>query len=410
VSLPVGFRGGLSCEKSRHRVIQECGACGSTAMEPFFAIHRIPLSSCALFETREAAVTFGKGDLELAVCHDCGFIQNRLFEHELVDYTIPYEESQAFSPRFLTFQEELVAELGAAHDLAGKTILEIGCGKGAFLEAMCRTWGARGVGVDPAGDFSRVMPDVDMVLFRETFDGSREGLTGDLICCRHTLEHISEVGAFVGHVAEALRRTPGSVGFFELPDTRRILEEGAFWDVYYEHCSYFTADSLARLFRSKGLTVTRLELGFDDQYLLLDAQDGPDSRAPKAGAVEATVEMCRAFGESAHREITRWQEIISELSNRDQRVVLWGAGSKSVGFLSALGHDEAIEAVVDVNPFKQHSFLPGSAHEIVAPEALGEIEPDLILVMNPVYADEISDMVGRLGVHPQIESLGVVHT
>jgi SAM-dependent methyltransferase len=379
-------------------------------MEPFFAIHRIPLSSCALFETREAAVTFGKGDLELAVCHDCGFIQNRLFEHELVDYTIPYEESQAFSPRFLTFQEELIAELGAAHDLAGKTILEIGCGKGAFLEAMCRTWGARGVGVDPAGDFSRVMPDVDMVLFRETFDGSREGLTGDLICCRHTLEHISEVGAFVGHVAEALRRTPGSVGFFELPDTRRILEEGAFWDVYYEHCSYFTADSLARLFRSKGLTVTRLQLGFDDQYLLLDAQDGPDSRAPEPGAVEATVERCRAFGESAEREITRWQDIISELSNRGQRVVLWGAGSKSVGFLSALGHDDAIAAVVDVNPFKQHSFLPGSAHEIVAPEALGEIEPDLILVMNPVYADEISDMVGRLGVHPQIESLGVVHT
>jgi SAM-dependent methyltransferase len=379
-------------------------------LEPFFTIHRIPLSSCALFETREAAVAFGKGDLELAVCHDCGFIQNRLFEHELVDYTIPYEESQAFSPRFLTFQEELVAELGAAHDLAGKTILEIGCGKGAFLESMCRTWGARGVGVDPAGDFSRVTPDVDMVLFRETFDGSREGLTGDLICCRHTLEHISEVGAFVGHVAEALRRTPGGVGFFELPDTRRILEEGAFWDVYYEHCSYFTADSLARLFRSKGLTVTRLELGFDDQYLLLEALDGVDSRVPNPGAVEATVEMCRAFGESAAREITRWQEFISEFSNRDRRVVLWGAGSKSVGFLSALGHDEAIEAVVDVNPFKQQSFLPGSAHEIVEPAALREMKPDLILVMNPVYADEIADMVAGLGVHPQIESLGVVRS
>jgi hypothetical protein len=377
-------------------------------MEPFFAIQRIPLSSCALFEAREAAAAFGKGDLELAVCHDCGFIQNRLFEHELVDYTIPYEESQAFSPRFLAFQEELVAELGAAHDLAGKTILEIGCGKGAFLESMCRTWGARGVGVDPAGDFSRVMPDVDMVLLRETFDGSRQDLTADLICCRHTLEHIPEVGAFVGNVAEALRRTPGSLCFFELPDTRRILEEGAFWDVYYEHCSYFTADSLARLFRSKGLTVTRLELGFDDQYLLLHAQDGPDSRAPKPGAVEATVKMCRAFGESAKREITRWQEIISELSNRDRRVVLWGAGSKSVGFLSALRHDEAIEAVVDVNPFKQQSFLPGSAHEIVEPAALREMKPDLVLVMNPVYADEIADMVAGLGVHPQIESLGLV--
>jgi Methyltransferase domain/C-methyltransferase C-terminal domain len=379
-------------------------------MEAFFAMEGIPLSSCALFRTRQAAAGFGRGDLELAVCHDCGFIQNRLFEPGLVDYTIPYEESQAFSPRFLAFQEALVSELVGARDLAGKTILEIGCGKGAFLESMCLSSGARGVGVDPAGDFSRVGPGVDLALFRETFDGSREDLTGDLICCRHTLEHISDVGAFVGHVAEALRRTSGSVGFFELPDTRRILEEGAFWDVYYEHCSYFTAESLARLIRSKGLTVTRLELGFDDQYLLLEAQDGADSRAPESGALEAIVETCRAFGESAGREITRWQEIVSELSNRDQRVVLWGAGSKAVGFLSALSHDAAIEAVVDVNPFKQHSFLPGSAHEIVAPEALREIKPDLVLVMNAVYAGEIADMVEGLGVDPQIETLGVVHT
>jgi hypothetical protein len=120
--------------------------------------------------------------------------------------------------------------------------------------------------------------------------------------------------------------------------------------------------------------------------------------------------MCRAFGESVGLEIARWQEIIARHSDRNQRVVLWGAGSKSVGFLSALGQDDAIEAVVDVNPYKQKSFLPGSAHEIVSPEALREIEPDLLVVMNPVYIGEITDMVDSLGLHPHIESLGVVHT
>lgn len=378
-------------------------------MEPFFEMDGIPLSSCALSGTREAAGAFGRGDLELAVCHDCGFIQNRLFDPELVDYTIPYEESQAFSPRFLMFQEELVAELAAARDLAGRTILEIGCGKGAFLESLCRTSGARGVGVDPAGDFSRVEPGVNLILIRETFDGSRQDLTGDLICCRHTLEHVAGVGAFVGHVAEALRRTPGSVGFFELPDTQRILDEGAFWDVYYEHCSYFTADSLARLIRSKGLTVTRSELGFDDQYLLFETQDGPDARVPDSAALEATVDRCREFGESVGHEIRRWRELVADLSNRGQKVVLWGAGSKAVGFLSALGPHEALEAVVDVNPFKQGTFLPGSAHEIVAPEALREMKPDLLIVMNPIYAGEIAEMVAGLGLHPRIESLGAVH-
>ena len=40
--------------------------------------------------------------------------------------------------------------------------------------------------------------------------------------------------------------------FFELPDTERVLTEAAFWDIYYEHCSYFTPGSLARLFRRTG--------------------------------------------------------------------------------------------------------------------------------------------------------------
>jgi hypothetical protein len=110
------------------------------------------------------------------------------------------------------------------------------------------------------------------------------------------------------------------------------------------------------------------------------------------------------------QEIMRWQETIAAYSNRGQGVVLWGAGSKAVGFLSAVSDDEAIKAVVDVNPHNQHSFLPGSGHEIVPPEALSELEPDLLLVMNPVYAGEIAAMVGGLGLRPHIESLGVVLT
>lgn len=59
--------------------------------------------------------------------------------------------------------------------------------------------------------------------------------------------------------------------FSELPDVTRILREVAFWDVYYEHCSYFSAGSLARLFTTKEFDVTEVFLALDDQYLLLYA-------------------------------------------------------------------------------------------------------------------------------------------
>ena len=67
---------------------------------------------------------------------------------------------------------------------------------------------------------------------------------------------------------------------FELPDVRRVLDEVAFWDVYYEHCSYFSAGSLARLFRATGFEVLDLALDYDDQYLLLEARPSAVRRRP----------------------------------------------------------------------------------------------------------------------------------
>ena len=60
--------------------------------------------------------------------------------------------------------------------------------------------------------------------------------------------------------------------FFETPDVRRVLDEGAFWDIYFEHCSYFTLGSHARLFRREGMDVTKLYLAYDGQYIIQYAQ------------------------------------------------------------------------------------------------------------------------------------------
>jgi 2-polyprenyl-3-methyl-5-hydroxy-6-metoxy-1,4-benzoquinol methylase len=387
-------------------VIEDCQACGSAAVEPFFAVDRIPVSSCTLFGTGIEASQFERGDLELAVCTRCAFIQNRRFEPKLVDYTVAYEESQAYSPRFVAFQRDLVSRLTADHELLGKTVLEIGAGKGDFLEALCLASGARGIGIDPAGDFSRVPPGRDVTLIRQFFDDTKTYITGDLICCRHTLEHVQPVNEFVSNVARSLRRTAGSTVFFELPDTQRILEEGAFWDVYYEHCSYFTTASLAHLLRRCGLATTRMGLGFDDQYILAEARCGDPLDHPDPAAVQEVVELCRRFGEVTRHEVQHWREVVGQAAARGHRVVLWGAGSKAVGFLSALALDDAIAGVVDVNPFKQNTFLPGSAHEILAPETLRDTSPDLVVVMNPAYAGEIRQMLEGLGLDFRLEALG----
>ncbi len=53
---------------------------------------------------------------------------------------------------------------------------------------------------------------------------------------------------------------------------------------------------------------------------------------------------------------------------------------------------------MDINPHKHGKFMAGTGQEIVAPEFLVDYDPDLVIVMNPVYTDEIRSELGRLGV------------
>ena len=72
--------------------------------------------------------------------------------------------------------------------------------------------------------------------------------------------------------------SPDAVVFFQVPDMKRILQERAFWDVYYEHCSYFTAGSLDRLFTRAGFDVTEVWREYGGQALMIAASP----RAPRA--------------------------------------------------------------------------------------------------------------------------------
>ena len=61
-----------------------------------------------------------------------------------------------------------------------------------------------------------------------------------------------------------------------------------------------------------------------------------------------------------------------------------------------------IECAVDVNPHKAGKFMAGTGHEIVGPHALTEREPDVVVVMNPIYRDEIAHTLDDLGLHPKL--------
>ncbi len=385
-------------------MVDSCWSCQASGLVPFFDSPGVPTSSCVLLPTRQAAEDWPVGDLRLAFCPTCGFIQNDLFDPDLVDYTEPYEESQAFSPTFSRFASDLADHLIDTYDLHGKDVLEVGCGKGDFLRLLCELGDNHGLGIDPAFAEGRLETAADVSLLREFFSEDTTHLTGDLIACIHTLEHIQPVGHFVRLLRESSRRRDGSVLFVEVPDTMRILTEGAFWDVYYEHCSYFTLGSLGRLLQRHGFDLRSLETGYNDQYLLAEASivESERSGLPVVDDVDRIRNNVRAFSEVSRQARERWQATLESAAVAGKQVVVWGASSKGVGFLTALEAGRTVESVVDINPYKQGKFMPGTGQEIVSPDVLRQEPPDLVIVMNPIYLDEITaDLSGR-GLFPEI--------
>jgi SAM-dependent methyltransferase len=381
-----------------------CPACESTDRHEFYYWPGLPVNSCLLLESHGEAVEFPRNDLRLVHCHACGFIANDDFVPGLNEYSDRYEETQAFSPHFVTFADTLAKTWVQKYDLQDKTVVEIGCGKGEFLAAMARHGIGSGIGIDPGVHPERLSEEESARLqwitgwFPEDLPDLSDAAA---VVCRHTLEHIGPVRHFLDQIRAAMGPDSEAVVLFELPDALRVLREGAFWDTYYEHCSYFTTGSLARLFLRCGFDVLGLEKAYDDQYLLIEARPLRASESPTwqpdddLADVAVAVEHYRG---SVTATTAHWRHRVAEVASAGGVVVAWGGGSKAVSFLAALGDEAAhVSAVVDVNPFKHHHYLAGSGMEVIAPSDLPDITPDLVVVMNPVYLDEIRADLARLG-------------
>lgn len=381
-----------------------CRACDNRGLEAFYETPSIPGQSCVLLDTAQEASDHPSGDLLLGFCPACGFIENTRFDPTVVDYTLPTEESQAYSPTFREFARRLAGDLLERYDLQGKAVLEIGSGKGDFLALLSGLGIGRGLGVDP-GFLPNRPPSGNVDHIRDFFTDDYSDLTGDLVLSRHLLEHVPDALEMTRRLARATRRTAGAHLFTEVPDVDRVLTETAFWDIYYEHCSYYTLGSLSRLLDRAGLETVDIGLGFADQYLLAHSRPGTGPLPSRAESVDELGSRVVEFAAQATRTVEEWRRALTDAAEGGDRVALWGGGSKAVAFLTTLAIPTDAVTVVDINPFKQGKYLPGAAVEVDAPEVLAELRPDLVVVMNPIYEEEIRSALGSMGLSPRVRTL-----
>lgn len=389
-----------------------CPVCQTAAPKTFLDLKNLPIYCNLLWSDQQEARDCPKGDIRLVFCEHCGAITNADFDPSLLGYSQDYENSLHYSKRFQTYAQELAERLVEQHQLQGKKIVEIGCGKGDFLVSLCQLGNNTGIGFDNSyverPDHIALGSQVKFV--QDFYSEKYSEYGGDLVCCRQVLEHIQQPGDMLGPVRKTIGDSKDTAVFFEVPNALYTFDNMMIWDIIYEHCTYFTPVSLAYTFHAAGYRTEAVREEFGGQFISIEAYPVKEQIVEiDKVAVSELSDTIASFGSRFETQMTGWKATLDEMFQQGKKVVIWGSGSKGVTFLNLLDTKAQIEYAVDINPRKQGKFIPGTGQEIIAPERLEAYGPDVVIVMNPLYRQEIQDMLKEIGLAPDVlttESLG----
>jgi SAM-dependent methyltransferase len=380
-------------------------------MTVFYTADAVPTNSCLLFDSRAEALDCPTGDIALGFCEVCGFVANTKFDLAKTEYSGRYEETQGFSPTFSRFHTQLAQNLIDRYDLHEKKIMEVGCGKGEFLVLLSQLGGNFGIGIDPSIRMDRLegVNGVERLRMLPELYGPAHALEEfDMFVCKMTLEHIPNAEVFLNLIRENLGDRTDTIVFFQIPEAMRILRDGVFEDVFYEHCAYFSAGSLGRLFRRCGFDVIDIATEYDDQYLTIEARPAkgdPSPPLPIENDLQYLSSLISSFGTRVEGIFAEWKTLVLDAKSAGKTVILWGSGSKAAAFLTTLKIDDEIKYVVDINPNKANSYMPTTGQKIILPTELPQIKPDLVIIMNGIYENEITADLKAMGLSPEIKCL-----
>jgi hypothetical protein len=392
-----------------------CRSCGHPLTHTFCDLGMSPLSNSyvPLDRARRMEPFY---PLHAWVCERCWLVQLESFEspqHIFGDYAYFSSFSDSWLAHARRYALAMRERLGLG---AGSQVTEIASNDGYLLQYFVEA-GIPVLGIEPAANVARAA-QARGVPSRVEFFGAAlgaalrdEGLAADLLVGNNVFAHVPDINDFAAGFAPALKAE--GVLTLEFPHLLNLVEQHQFDTIYHEHFSYLSLVAARRILERHGLRVFDVEeLPTHGGSLRVFACRQDARRWAPMPSVEALAARERAAGLESLPTFLAFAEAVKETKRgilqfliearrAGRRICGYGAPAKGNTLLNYCGiGTDFIDFTVDRNPVKQGTLLPGSRIPVLAPEALLEARPDLVLILPWNLRDEV---IAQL---PQVHAWG----
>jgi hypothetical protein len=355
----------------------------ANAMEPFYPL-------CAL------------------VCSRCFLVQLEDFESPQHIFDDEYAYFSSYSSSWLEHCRRYVQQMTERLGLdASSQVVELASNDGYLLQYFVER-GIPVLGIEPTANTARVAIGKGIPT-RIEFWGVRTATAvaadtrADLLLGNNVLAHVPDINDFVAGMKIALEA--GGVITMEFPHLLKLVELNQWDTIYHEHFSYLSFATAGRVFEAHGLRLFDVEeLPTHGGSLRIYGCHDDDPRERTEAAREllereraAGLQELRTYLDYGARVIEDKRQIVSfliELKRAGMSIAGYGAPAKGNTLLNFCGVGrDVLDFTCDANPHKQDHLLPGTHIPILAPEAIRERRPDVVLILPWNIKDEIMEQL-----------------
>lgn len=386
-----------------------CRFCNEPLKQQFVDLGSSPPSNSYLTygQLNEPEVYF---PLKLYVCTKCFLVQ--IDEHKKADeiFDKDYAYFSSYSTSWLAhskrYTEEMIKRFGFNNQ---SLVVEIASNDGYLLQYF-KDGNVPVLGIEPTESTATVARKKGIETIIEFFGISlakklvKENRKADLLLGNNVLAHVPDINDFVGGLKIALKEH--GVITMEFPHLLQLILNNQFDTIYHEHFSYLSFTTVVKIFAAHGLEMFDVqEISTHGGSLRIFARHKEDKSKPVQTSVKVLLEkeigagitdflFYKGFQDKVDRVKIDFVRFLIDRKIEKKKVIAYGAAAKGNTLLNYCGvRNDMIDFVVDVSPYKQGKFLPGSHIPVVKEDEIKKQKPDYVIIIPWNIREEIMNQL-----------------